>query len=268
MIDTHIHTHFSHDSTAKIEDYIEKAIDIGLNGITITDHIDHELFVDGVEPYNFDLNEYISEINSLRDNLAEKYPNFKLLLGVEQGYNPPALEKTYEDIKILKPDYVISSAHLVNNVDIYLPEFYLNRTKEIVYKEYLEYIISNVEIHEDFDSIGHIGYICRYARFHDKLLNYEDFKNEFDKLFNLLIKREKALEVNTSGYKTINQTLPNDTIISAYIRVGGKLITLGSDSHTPETLGMKFEETAKFIKKCGLDYITYFEQRKPKFIEI
>ena len=46
--------------------------------------------------------------------------------------------------------------------------------------------------------------------------------------------------------------------------MGGKLITLGSDAHTPQGLGIHFDDTAKYLKSLGVNEIFYFEGRKPK----
>ena len=42
--------------------------------------------------------------------------------------------------------------------------------------------------------------------------------------------------------------LPDDTVLSMYFNLGGQMITVGSDSHTPNDIGADFEALEKYIK--------------------
>jgi len=43
---------------------------------------------------------------------------------------------------------------------------------------------------------------------------------------------------------------------------------LGSDSHTPDTLGVFFDETREYLKYLGVNELCYFENRKPVLFSI
>ena len=45
--------------------------------------------------------------------------------------------------------------------------------------------------------------------------------------------------------------------------MGGKLITLGSDSHFPGTFGVCFDETVEYLRSLGFTESFYFKDRKP-----
>ncbi len=61
------------------------------------------------------------------------------------------------------------------------------------------------------------------------------------------------------------QPLPSYEIIRWYKEAGGKIITLGSDSHTPEHPGFYFKDVLKELKSIGFDSICTFENMKTKF---
>ena len=55
-IDYHMHSNFSDDSDARMEDMIKSSIDKGLTHIAITDHVDF-LYPDPNFPFMIDYNE-------------------------------------------------------------------------------------------------------------------------------------------------------------------------------------------------------------------
>jgi histidinol-phosphatase (PHP family) len=73
--------------------------------------------------------------------------------------------------------------------------------------------------------------------------------------------------VNTSGLRGIyglNETLPSEEILKLYYDCGGKIITIGSDSHDKTTLGDNFEDVIKLLKKIGFEDIYVYENMKYK----
>ena len=97
---------------------------------------------------------------------------------------------------------------------------------------------------------------------------YKDCPEEFDSLFEVLISKDKALEINTSSIdkqiaKGSSYIMPDPDIIRRYIAMGGKLITIGSDAHKSDRIGLHFEKTAKYLKSLGVNELFYFAGRKP-----
>jgi histidinol-phosphatase (PHP family) len=46
------------------------------------------------------------------------------------------------------------------------------------------------------------------------------------------------------------------------------MVTIGSDAHSSEFVGLNFKETAEIIKNAGFDYLTYFKNRTPVLYKI
>lgn len=272
LYDCHLHTAFSGDSETPPEAMVERAMEIGLSGITITDHLDLKYQHD---PGLFDLD--IPAYRQAVAALAEKYnsPSFKILFGVEVGLK---VECAADHRKIMKEtpfDFVIGSIHEVGGSDPYYPEFYEGKTAESAINAYFDSMLTNIRAFPDFDSLGHLDYIARYtARYCgplDGTLTYEKYAGKIDAVLTWLIENGKALEVNTGSFRN-NMVEPNPSyiILKKYYEMGGREITLGADAHNPSTIADHFEEVAARLQEIGFTYYSVFKKRKPihvSFIE-
>ena len=121
-----------------------------------------------------------------------------------------------------------------------------------------------------FDSLAHLTYPLRYITGKYKIdVDLSRFKEIIDEILALLIKNEKALEINTSGYfNELKDILPNAEIVKRYKELGGNYITIGSDSHFCDKIGMGIEQGMDAALKCGFTHITVYKNRQPQFIEI
>ena len=63
--------------------------------------------------------------------------------------------------------------------------------------DFLRDSIRSAESHNNFDAFGHIDYICRYWPYADKEFHMEENRQEWDRLFTVLIEKNKPIEINT-----------------------------------------------------------------------
>ena len=84
-----------------------------------------------------------------------------------------------------------------------------------------------------------------------------------DKTLKVIISREKALEVNTSEFKSIG-FMPDKEILKRYRSFGGELITISTDAHKPEKIDFGFLEAVDMLKGLGFDSYYYYKERKPQ----
>ena len=236
MKDTHLHTHYSKDAShdATFEAYIKKALALGFTSLTFTDHHDidpaHPLFK---EPIDFDA--YIKDLNRVK-----KTSPIPIYLGVEVGYQRHVKEEIKAFIKRYPFEHVILSVHYLEKKDLYTKEFFKGKTKEEAYDIYFKTCLEAIETIDDFTTFGHLDYIPRYAPYDD--YDYVIHKEIIDKILNALIKKDKALEINTSGFVTEKRQYPKDEVILRYIELGGKKFTYGSDAHDVKDLGRYFKD--------------------------
>jgi len=253
--DTHMHTLFSTDSNMKIEEALKKANELGI-GITITEHMDLEY----PEPkaFIFDIDEYFCAY--------EQYRCDNVLLGIEIGMRSELAMKSRQVIAGRPLDYIIGSIHVVDGIDIYQEKFYLGRTKQEVYGRYFASMLACLESYDFIDSLGHIDYIARYARYNDAELYFDEFKDHIDQVLVLLAKKQKAIEINTrrlGDKKTVEALIP---VYRRFRELGGEYVTIGSDAHTPKDIGKNFKVALDLAEKCSLKPV-WFKARKPDYIK-
>ncbi len=252
LFDTHIHTRYSDDSEMALETAISRAAELKL-GITITEHID----LAQPEPdVALDVEQYWQDY--------KKYRNEKLLLGIEVGMRTECLADNRAIVDGYPFDYVIGSIHFVDNIEIYQEIFYHNRTKMDAYSRYFETMLDCLKGYDFIDSLGHIDYIARYARFADPEIHYHEFGDWIDEILKVAVQNEKAMEINTrrlTSPEAVARLLP---IYKRFYELGGRMVTLGSDAHKPENIGCRLDVGQAMAEACKLK-VVYFKQRKPEW---
>ncbi len=260
-IDTHIHADFSSDSLIKMSELVEKAIQLNYIYICFTEHFDllpQELVKYGLLP----LTKYENKINQLRN----QYPQINIGFGLEIG-EPHRSEQLRNDLlNNIHIDYMIGSIHLLpNGLNLSTPiNFELtNNHLESYYQEIYKMIQ-----YSQFDTVGHIGIYKR--EYKSNLKNFESIINDYlHEIFKLMIKKDICLEINNSGFRSdINSFLPEAKEIKNYISLGGKLITIGSDSHRIESFDKYFNITIDTLKNIGLNEVYYKDDKKWKSLNI
>lgn len=262
--DFHVHSDFSSDSKATMEQMIEQAIILNLKKLCFTDHMDYDYpVIDGLT-FVFDPEEYIRKL----DKMKEKYHGkIELLTGIELGLQPHLKEQLSSLVQNYPFDFVIGSSHMVNHIDPYYPEFWENKTKEQGIQEYLESIIENCKVFHDFHVYGHLDYIIRYvpAKANRKEdYNFIDYADLFDEVLKTLIMYDVGIEINTSAYKYgLGHAHPKLEVMKRYRELGGEIITIGSDAHKPEHLCYDFHLIPELLKSVGFRYYATFMNGKP-----
>lgn len=266
--DCHMHSDYSTDSTTPMEEQVKKAVALGLSGICMTDHMDYEFPKDQMDssvvytgnPFEFNWSDYKKSIRQMQ----AEYPDFQLLLGVECGLQ--ATGSVIEKNKGLSADrdldYLIGSLHLVDRKDPYYPSFWEDRDSSSCIRRYFEQLYDNLLCFSGMDALGHLDYIVRYA---PEAFSYYPMENRdiLEELFTVLIRRDIALEINSSGLKSTPQPNPHRDIIALYKEMGGQAVTIGSDAHNPSFIRYSFDKIETLLKEIGFGEYYTFEKRKP-----
>lgn len=267
--DFHLHSHFSGDSDAPMEEMIRKGISLGLTHMCFTEHMDMDYVY--AKPENagmFELNtdSYLYEFAAMKS----RYENqIRLLFGVELGLQPHLKRELSAYVKSFPFDFIIASSHLCNRKDPYYPDFYEERSDEEAYLEFFEATLENIKAFDDYDVYGHLDYVVRYGKTKDTEYSYDKYKDILDRILEALLEREKGIELNTGaiGY-SLRELNPCTDILRRYRQLGGEIITIGSDAHSPEVLARGFDRAGQLLASCGFKYYTVFENRMPEFHRI
>lgn len=253
MFDTHMHTIFSTDSQMRIEEAVKASQRLGL-GIILTDHMDINFPRKG--EFIFNVDEYFDKYS--------KYKNDRTLLGIELGIRDDCIEENRKIALNHSFDYVIGSVHVIDNIDIYDEEFYEGSNKKSVYEKYLRSIYDGVKMNDFIDSIGHIDYIARYARYEDKELYINEFSDIIDEILKTIIQNNITLELNSRRLGLPDAFNNMMKIYKRYYELGGRNVCLGSDAHKASDIGSNFKEAKEIADLCKLKII-YFKCRKTEY---
>lgn len=267
LADSHMHTKvFSSDASQTIEEVIEASKALGISNVSITEHYDMD-YPHKDEIFTFDLNEY-GKIFPRWQALSAYKGGPSLHMGIEIGWQPHLNERIKKTVAALPFDSVLLSDHLFRGVEIFYSKETALIPRAIRNKEYISTLVKMCRELDDYDILAHYDYINRYIDDKSSAVFYQDCPMQFDELFEVLISKGKALEVNISSIdkqitKGSSYIMPDPEIIRRYLAMGGKLITLGSDAHKSDRIGLHFTETAKYLKSLGVSEVFYYENRKP-----
>ena len=266
LTDFHLHSAHSGDSDAPMAEMIEKGIELGMTHMCFTEHNDFDFPITEETPQGiFDLNvdAYLYDLLGYRKKYEDR---INILFGIELGLQPQLMRQNSILIKNYDFDFVIGSSHICNQKDPYYPSFYEGRSEEDAYREYFESILENIKKFSNFDVYGHLDYVVRYGPNKDQYYSYSQYQDLIVPILELLIEKGKGIELNTGGLKNdLREFNPCTDILRRYRELGGEIITVGSDAHSPKELTAHFDRAADVLKECGFKYYTIFEKRIAEF---
>ncbi|ALV22192.1 histidinol-phosphatase HisJ family protein [Carnobacterium antarcticum] len=270
--DYHVHSDYSDDSWYLMEDVVKDAIQLGLEEICFTDHVDYGVKPDWKPEEEFQAGEnkdvknvhyelYFSEL----EKLSKKYEkNITIKKGLEFGmqiHTIPQFEKLYQSQDF---DFILLSVHQIENKEFWTGEFQKGHTHRESYDRYYDEMYQLVTSYKEYSVLAHMDLVRRYL---DKEVDmFEYSKDKIVKILKKVIEDNKGIEINTSSVRYgINGLTPSIEILKLYHELGGKIITIGSDSHKPEHLGFHIKESKKILKDIGYTHFCTFDKMKPIF---
>jgi histidinol-phosphatase (PHP family) len=258
-----LHTH--HDrcghARGKIRDYIEAAIDSGLDIIGISDHTPY-FSREEDHPYphitmpKSQFPDYVNEVLNLKKMYAGK---IEVLLGIEADFFPDLVEDYRPNFDLYPFDYIIGSIHHVDGISIFRKGRWdaLSTQEKIRTKETYYSLIEQSARSGMFQILGHIdamkGYYPAFSSVQTAAVEHT---------MKVIGEHDIAIEINTSGKtKDVGGWYPADDILEKALHYGVK-VTFGSDAHDPERVGDDLEAVRVQLKKIGFKDWVYFKEKK------
>lgn len=256
-IDYHMHTRFSGDSEADPREHVKQAIALGLDEICFTDHRDFEYPIDVFE---LDVDTYYQTIMALKEEFKDQ---IIIKWGIEMGLDMNHQDKINKLINQYPFDFVIGSIHVINHTEFYYGEFFKGLSKEEAHRYFFEETLRCVQNFDCFNVLGHLDYIMRYGPYEDRMVEHTKYQDIIDEIFKALIAKGKGIEINTSGYALNgNCGFPNFDQVKRYYDLGGRIITIGTDSHTSDRVGQHVNDVKEKLEQIGFKDISTFTKRK------
>ena len=255
--DYHLHSHHSFDSQQSIDDVCRRALELGINEIAITDHADFVPEDKSTGYYQPD--RYFEELERCRDAYAGQ---LVLRSGVEIG-EPHRYPSETQDLLSRHPyDFVIGSLHWVGDEPILSNEYFNGKTVEQAYQAYFTELLEMVKV-ADFDILGHVDVGKRYGFDVFGFYDVSPFEEELREIYRVLIERNKGIEINHGSLRrAVNEPAPNSIALAWYRDMGGEVLTLGSDGHRANGVGLCLAEAVSMAKAAGFSQLAGYERRE------
>lgn len=273
--DYHVHTEFSDDSIYPMEDVIRDAVKMGMDEICITDHVDYGVKVDwdsgkeilyrnGEPLANVDYPAYMEKIRALKEQYDGR---IRIRTGMEFGVQMHTIPQ-FEELFARYPfDFIILSVHQVEDKEFWTQDFQRGRSQKEYNERYYEEMLELVKNYKNYSVLGHMDLIKRYDE--EGSYPFEKLRPVVEEILKIVIADGKGIEINTSSHRYgLDGTMPSEEILRLYRKLGGHIITIGSDSHKPEHLGTYIEETKRLLNDMGFEKFCTYEKMKPVFHDL
>lgn len=261
-IDLHNHTILCNHATNSVDEYVQRAIELGIGEYGFADHA----------PMNYDP-KYRMDISQKQQyekwvlDAKEKYKDkIKILLGYEVDYLDGYI---LDEIIKSKVDYLIGSVHFLRNKsDMWgfdNPEFigvYKSKDIDSIWIEYFDAIKSMAKTGL-FDIVGHFDLIKVF-----KFLPKKDIRLIAKDALLEIKKSNMVLEINPAGLrKPINETYPSKQLLELAFEMQID-ITFGSDAHSTDQVGFMYDKALLLATEVGYKKCISFENRDKKVITL
>ncbi|MBN2877906.1 MAG: histidinol-phosphatase HisJ family protein [Bacilli bacterium] len=267
--DYHLHTEFSDDSEYPMESLVQDAIRMGLEEICFTDHVDYGVKAEFGSPTtriykgkpvtNVDYPRYFDTIKNLQLRYGDQ---IKIKAGLEFGVQIHTTEAFHKLVSTYPMDFILLSIHQVDDQEFWTQEFQKGKTQAEYNRAYYQALLDVVKHYKAYSVLGHLDLIVRYDEL--GVYPFENVKDMVREILEIVIHDGKGIEVNTSYNRYgLSDMTPSRAILKLYRELGGKIITIGSDTHKAEHLGAFITEAKEELLKLGFTHHYTFEKMKP-----
>ena len=267
LLDQHVHTDNSFDGNHSVVFLCEIAVQRGLRAVSFADHVEMDFF----REKDFDRTALQSFFEVIKARSAFQ-GQLIVCAGVELGQPTYNLPESEDLVQRYSYDIVIGSIHnLRGKEDFWYMNFSETSGDEIagMLKEYFDELLALAQWGK-FDALGHLTYPLRYiCGEYGRQVRLEDYAGQIDQILETLIKKQIALEINTSGLRQkLAATLPDEPVLRRYKALGGERITFGSDAHYAEDLGAGLADGMALALRCGFTHMQLYQKREAMPIAI
>jgi histidinol-phosphatase (PHP family) len=259
--DYHMHSRFSHDGKASVDEMCEAAAAWGLTEICFTEHFDF----DPGEP-RLDLDAYTAAVAAARVRFAGR---LTIRLGVEFDFRRAYGPQVGEVVGRLPADFLIGSVHTVAGYRLYrlrkgVPAGFDARAVLAEYFAEVEALASSGWC----DALGHFDYLYKQVPGIFGPLRDGAYWQKVEGILRRCRNWGVAIEVNTHHTLQGCAMAADVEILRRYHAMGGRLVTVGSDAHRPGDVAHDFASAEAALRQAGFDHVCGYEQGRLYFVPI
>ena len=257
-IDLHNHTTRCNHATGMINQYIERAIDLGIDVYGFSEHAP----MDFDEEYRVsfeDMGAYEADVLAARERYRDR---IDIRLGYEVDWLPGHMDDRVLDADV---DYLIGSVHFLEKWGFDNPEFigeWKARDIDTVWQDYFTAVQAMAESGL-FDIVGHLDLIKLF-----KHLPATDIRTLARPALEAIARSGMVLEINTAGLrKPVTEMYPSRALLEEAFALRIP-ITFGSDAHALEHVGAGGDLAISLAQSVGYTEAVTFRKRNKQMVKI
>ena len=262
MIDYHIHTLLCNHAEGSMESYIRSAINLGMSEICFLDHLTVQESEKGFSMAPGEVPYYFQAIQLLKQQYKE---SISVKAGIEIDFNPAYTDLFQEITGTYAFDVVATALHFPGGLNIVSGSSawkHGENDTDYVYGLYYEQLEKMLDF-SYFDVVCHIDLVKKFGRNPSR-----SFDKEFNEILLKIKTKDLCVEINTSGYNhPVREIYPSPDMITKCHNLGIR-ITLGSDAHTPASVGQHYDRALPLLLSAGYKNLTTFTKRRCREVPI
>jgi len=255
-VDLHNHTTRCNHATGTVDEYIQRAIELGIDVYGFSEHAPMDFDPDYRLPFS-EVEAYFSDIKKAKETYKD---DIKILLGYEVDWLQGHMEKSVLNADI---DYLIGSVHFIDKWSFDNPEFisgWKDKNIDEIWKAYFEATEAMAKSGK-FDIVGHLDLIKVF-----KYLPKQDVRFLAKDVLKAIKASNMVMEINTSGLrKPIGEIYPSRGLLEEAYALDIP-ITFSSDAHAVKHIGAGYEEARTLAKEVGYTKAVTFQGRDKELI--
>jgi histidinol-phosphatase (PHP family) len=272
LYDQHLHSWYSTDSNADPELNARRALEAGLAGLSITDHYDTHPVEWPLCKYDYD--KIAAAVAGLRGRFGDR---LFIGHGIEVCYQPEQMGHVLAFLESRRFDVVLLSVHWFGGRALHFREHWDGLDVAAGTRAYLEAVLDAARLALDlkrqgrkpFDILGHLDLVKRYTQRFFKSFEVRSQRELIDEILRACLAADLVPEVNLSSLRQgLPEPMPADWVVRRYAELGGEAMSLGSDSHAPETVGAGLTEGAAMLKREGIRRLAVFKDRRRADVDL
>jgi len=258
----HVHTSDSPDADIPAWQLARRGYESNLSAIGFVAHVDLD-----PEDYcygGFSAQNYDESINRAK---AESEGRLLIMKGLEVGEPHLYEEQVKNLVDYSDYDFITGALHSVSGEGMILgAEAYAGGNPlDIVEQYFLETLL--LVSTSDIDILAHLGLFRRGLALAGLDYTFDETKlwpETVRKILETMIDRNIALELNTAGLRRIeNTTYPTPQILEMFWEMGGRMVTIGSDSHREPHIFFGLDKGRELLLEKGFTTTLTFNRRVP-----
>ncbi|MFH0835805.1 MAG: histidinol-phosphatase HisJ family protein [Candidatus Micrarchaeota archaeon] len=292
MIDSHVHSDFSPDSTRSMREVCKLAMENNVDRLCFTNHFT-------VQSADFD---WYGTFNSKRFDaetdsgvltgplvmqpgkeewrkhyedfqaVKEEFPDLQLAFGIEADYSPLLLVEIKGVLDSLPFDFILGSTHYLRNYCISVRDGCEKYLQEYSLEDYFAHYFEterSAAASGWFDSLAHLDYCLSWLAACKRAVAFSEYGEFAFKAIDEMARAKTAIEINSGGWrKAIGRAYPALELLEYAAQVGVPGVTLGSDAHKPGEYFFKLREAVELAITAGFENALFFMNREPEEIPL